>query len=1616
MNAYKVNELTSVNNIRKIHVFVGSHEENLDELFSSNPQDTRFSSFFNEEELENISKMNIPVKFSQQYLHQDDSIGTIKTKIAHSCDNTFSLDEVFLFARKQEKLNAADVYRILTQNNKMPITKNRLENFLKNVPLKINGEHTYFSLKDNKNVKGTDTYNYDDILDLKLDEQPFLVNKQLGQKYFMQDGVYPFVCDPFELSTYDTICEKEIRKSISTLNNNVLLATGKIANNNIYCCIANDVLTYSDTSFTLDLYFPLLKTKDINSLDELEEKRTQLIRESQKKYDASLQGKVDLFYQIYSPNNPINYSEKGIRSIHLVLRQIYTMKIPTNVLFKVIHATKELPYIKYNPGSRQEKMVRLFCDKVSTTGKKIPSLSRARINNFGKNLVPKNRAMSLFFQDPDCFCEFDENGDISLQMEFSNPQSEIQVNEIIRNKINPQLEIIQRYLEQHGYKINIFENLRNQYVDMKSIDYYSLIPIKKKFDLSKIIGCISSLFVVENDSLEKDKDIQMRFKRISNFNKMTSIEAFILEKQKEGYRDELIVSKVLENYSDVKADEAIDILGKLASEMQIERGSRKNIIDVKSNPGFKTEIKLNSISGELGISIKNINDIQFLDVLPIYIDSMVRLTQTPKSLSLTAKKISSICSNGKTEDETIFEDIVPMVDMSMEQKSELKELEDIEKREDPLAREKDEYTNDEVEIESERMEVGQREKIDDALDLFFGDDSEEEDDEEESESEINDNQEIVGGENSNDLKDEEEDEDENMVRNIQGTKLKSPYYFQERMEKRDEVLFLKTDQGRFNSYSRTCHMNTRRQPVILNQRELDKINKEHPGFLKDEDIIKYGSNPDKKYYYICPRYWDLERNTIVTPEEMKKKGLENKINPIDASFVHQGKSIYEFNLPDNYNPNFKQYPGFMVDKHPDGYCIPCCFSKWNTPTAIKRRAQCSGPDNNKTTKKTEEDYYINGPNKFPLSENRWGYLPTSIQTLLGHKQKNCVPNSYCVLRHGVEVSKNQSFLACIADAIYYTKKEVPRIKDIKEKIISTLTLDIFLSLQNGTLVKEFYNEEKAVDSNLPKYIDSKIYARTRDSPEKIAFFKRICVSFECFLDYLRNDFETIDYTYLWDLLCSPHPNLFENGINLVILDVPLDDITENVNVVCPTNHYTNKKYNPSKPTLILYKQKEYFEPIYSYRLTTNTQGGQDKLFIRKLFRENDADNIPEIKFLFEMVVKPFYDKMCKPLASLPKMYKVKPAILLDLLIEICKENRYEIKEQVLNYEGKVIGLIVRPADLSVSAMIPCFPSSIQKDYAYQFMLEPSLWRDYKTTTEVLKKTNKDTMGLVPCAPIFKVIDDEVVVGIITQTNQFVQLSKPEPVSSISDNLKEIRNNNYVVNNKSANLVSSDAILTSSQEVDAERVNYVKRINLETNFYLAFRNTIRTLLNDPKYHIERTEIETASSQLGETYSSKLKEVDKKLRDLTGSYAVFVKDYNYQVITDIHTCVVNKDKDKCAADSPLCAISSNGKCQIILPKSNLLNKSDNEKNYFTRMADELIRYKRIRQFMFQPQVYLSFGKVDYNLNKNEIVIMQSMLNQEFFEDLTNQEVNTFAIETAYDNVNPQKSAEYSNTARI
>ena len=57
------------------------------------------------------------------------------------------------------------------------------------------------------------------------------------------------------------------------------------------------------------------------------------------------------------------------------------------------------------------------------------------------------------------------------------------------------------------------------------------IEISKPLHLESFKGCISSIF--NNESTQFKSGIHLRFKRVSNFNKVTSQEAFIIEKQKE---------------------------------------------------------------------------------------------------------------------------------------------------------------------------------------------------------------------------------------------------------------------------------------------------------------------------------------------------------------------------------------------------------------------------------------------------------------------------------------------------------------------------------------------------------------------------------------------------------------------------------------------------------------------------------------------------------------------------------------------------------------------------------------------------------------------------------------------------------------------------------------------------------------------------------------------------------------------------------------------------------------------------------------------------------------------------------------------------------------------------
>ena len=117
---------------------------------------------------------------------------------------------------------------------------------------------------------------------------------------------------------------------------------------------------------------------------------------------------------------------------------------------------------------------------------------------------------------------------------------------------------------------------------------------------------------------------------------------------------------------------------------------------------------------------------------------------------------------------------------------------------------------------------------------------------------------------------------------------------------------------------------------------------------------------------------------------------------------------------------------------------------------------------------------------------------------------------------------------------------------------------------------------------------------------------RAYLAYENFKTYLRDDEVQIDYKYLWDLICKPNEKLFQKGSNLIILEIPEDDVTDNVNIICPTNHYSNEMFDTNKETIILLKKQNYYEPIYLF------EDKGSEFSVMRRFNTQIASHIPDV--------------------------------------------------------------------------------------------------------------------------------------------------------------------------------------------------------------------------------------------------------------------------------------------------------------------------------------------------------------------------------------------------------------------
>ena len=1491
-------------------------------------------------------------------IYPDDTVKQVKLKLVSLLE--CAPEEMMMFSFRNQAISVDAMYDSLSQGGTVPISRARLFAMLSNIhPLSV--EH----------IPNKDEYSHSDIVTMGIPTVgdvafPIGIDFNVEQKY-------PVCANPFDVIETDSALVDKIKDIVSIHDPQVLLNYGAI--NKLYVVRALDVVAYGDSSgissqALLSIYFPhLLRSNIVNSASLTVAHSTALQKAllEVKAFEGAWRV-VDMFYTVAKEPSQIVRKEAGITKIEFVQHPGYDITIPIDVLFKLIKSSASLPVIKYNAGSRMEKLFRLYAPNIAQNGKRIPKLSKSKVAKIA-NDVAKEKGVGAYAHDEggEFLFQFTPDGNIGVTAQFITPRTILQVLEVIREHLNKILTTINDYTQQSGYAYAQFQSFGPD-TEIINIEYAEVLSLPTRTDVEKYKACVAPVFSIEKSST--DATILLSAIRVGYYNKMSAIDAFITRAVKRGEQPSVVIQSMEASFNIERAD-AQQHMARWLSSVQVEQNAYRNKrLSVQSSSGIQLVLYIDRFSEDIVIKATDITQIGALPVLSAHIEALVRIGTKTALTELGHKGIKAVCKKGNIiTDEPVFghASISPrLVGETSESRSAANEL-----------------IFDEDRGESDDL----LDELFGADDLDFEDDDdmvarvlEEEEDEGPSGVDVPIESSAYPEEASALLPDSPQSTDVTPpLGNIDGMSLTNPNYFFDRMFRRDPALFLKQGDGRYNAYSRLCPHNLRRQPVVISDAEKEKIERENPDAVDFSKAVRYGSTPEKANWYICPRYWCLLDNSPMTKEQVDAGECGGNIIPFNAKSVPEGHYIYEFNAGIRNNEHIdkdgkyiQHYPGFLeAARHPDGKCIPCCFKgPWDKAALVSRRQQCLSPDEGDTGPQQKRSA-AKEPAKSPLRAGERGFLMSSIEAILNTRNVACQVSAKnrtlrsdhpCLLRQGVEQDSKQSFLAALGAA---ATPELD-IVGVRERITHITTLDVFMNAQNGSLIAAFSGEEDYPISLSGEATEHSIRTHAERARQR-------------FLEYINDPATVIDYTYIWDIV-SQH--FLSVPFNILIFEIPSDDDTDNVHLVCPTNHYRSSYYDQTIGTLILVKKGDYFEPIFVYIDRAQTRAIDAQKEKIKLFSASDR----RIPLAERTAVQGLGHLLsgCAAEQMHSNAYIFKQGVNAETSMHKLETAGYRTVTQVLNYNGKVVGLVVIKGKTSV--YVPVAPSGQILGLATTTIDDSKLWSRYKNTYDGLTKVEQDT-GL-QVSPMVKVTQGGLVVGFLTKSDLFVQLSVPAE-DVVPDGL-------IVRNADSDNDV--DTIIFGEAGVDTERSAVMRRLALEREYFAAFRNTVRHILANPGNIHVRTALIAIIESHG-SYITKLKDIEMKLRSVSGNLIKF-SELDAAALDTMESISICATKADCPSKQS--CLSTNGECVLVIPKLHLITGKDNDRVYYGRVADELLRYPRVRAYLLERDTFLRLSKDDYDLGAEEIIVLSSILFGSYYQDLVPRTTNALIAAPTYDDV--------------
>ena len=744
-------------------------------------------------------------------------------------------------------------------------------------------------------------------------------------------------------------------------------------------------------------------------------------------------------------------------------------------------------------------------------------------------------------------------------------------------------------------------------------------------------------------------------------------------------------------------------------------------------------------------------------------------------------------------------------------------------------------------------------------------------------------------------------------------------YYLRRLQRFDSDLFGYSQKG-FKRYSKICQTSTagRYQPVILRY---------NPNIFPNVDTnsysyaINYGSVPEKKYWYICPKGWCPYCQLPINVHKLKLSDIKIRKTFKDLQCA-VAKCPFQINKNwPNHNAMLRYedtdkikvgtkgdddgytkylYPGFNTkQKHPEGYCLPCCFKNNQQDkkySAYKTFKTCLGEEINNINNNSDKIEYILSKSGIINEIGRFGLLNPVLHKLFectctsGYIKKNNI----CFVRKGLPVNETQSFIDAMCDLVSEDKSKIIPTVDFKNYLISKIDEILFKSLNKGLLALTFdYNDTSALTN---------------------------------FKEFLLSENSILNEVLLWDLLSRPGI-LETEGVNIIIF--------HKTNILCPVSENCKTFFKKDRKTYFLNKINKTYEPIYKVEKYYDTF---------KLFWSFTVDDHSVVEQIIDLIHHTCTNKKLNWQPILKKNKK-----LYDIEYDCTYENEntythvkehFVPKKQIVDNYNRMVGVII-DYETTKNIFIPVRPTSIdiKLEIDDEYIIHP--FTKYVT---VLNKIESKTKLPVGIRYKIKSYDDEkYIIGVITNSGRRIFVTKETDKSSKIPSRIETFSQEI-----------DDVIHTDIKTLD-KRALMLRRINYEEETFQRIRFAIannKTMVKELKELVNIKEIN-------------IKEDKVKL---------FLKRMIPKMIK-IKTSIDLSKYDKVPNYRQICNKSSDIHCEnnkIIVSKRNMITGHDNFEFIIIKLTYEISRNKFKRSEIFNNKIPKIIDTSLLDIYKDEIVL--------------------------------------------